>query len=107
METHPRDTTSAYNRIQGYKLKCRLKFSPDHLLVLVQSLLSHKLDEGRILQLQLPGDREGQWGRVQDVHPDFGLRRVLPIVALWHHLVMEKCIVLSISLHFSNFFVLN
>lgn len=48
-------------------------FSPDHLLVAVESLLGHVLDESGILQLQLPGNRHDQRGRVEDVDDHLGL----------------------------------
>lgn len=65
-----------------------LERSPDHLLVVVQSLLGHVLDEGRVLQLQLPGNRQEERGGVQDVHLHLGLLHghVLFILALWRHL---------------------
>lgn len=68
------------------------RLSPDYLLELAQGLLGHKLDEGRVLQLQLPGDREDEGGRVQDVHLHLGLsdREVVLIVALWRHLEGER-----------------
>lgn len=72
---------------------CRsLQFSPDHLLVLVQSLLGHILDEGWVLQLQLPGNRQDERGRVQDVylHPGLSHRDILFIMALWRHLQSER-----------------
>lgn len=72
-----------------------LNASPDHLLVLVQSLLGHVLDEGRVLRLQLPGDGEDERGRVQDVDLHLGVRdgRVLPIEGLWCHLESRRSIV--------------
>lgn len=41
-----------------------LIFEPDHLLVLLQSLPSHILNEGWVLQLQLTGNGEGKRRRV-------------------------------------------
>lgn len=68
------------------------RFSPDHLLVAVQGLLGHILDEGGVLHLQLPGNRQDKWGWVQDVHLHLGVshRHVLFIVALRRHLQRKK-----------------
>lgn len=62
--------------------------SPDHLLVLAQSLLRHILDEGWVLQVQLCRDRQDEGWRVQDVQPHLGLRNrcILVFWALWRHL---------------------
>lgn len=63
-------------------------FSPDHLLVAVESLLGHELDEGGILQLQLPRNRHDQRARVEDADDHLGLRssHVLFFLTLWRHL---------------------
>lgn len=81
-----------------------VSLSPDHLLELVQGLLGHILDEGRVLQLQLPGDREDEGGRVQDVHLHLGLsdRQIVFIVALWRHLKGQRrhYVWLQLLIHF-------
>lgn len=79
------------------------KLSPDHLFVLVQSLLGHMLDEGWIKQIQLSGNRDDEWRRVQDVdlHLGFSDGLVLFIVALWLHLEIERSTVISSPLSWS------
>lgn len=64
------------------------KFSPDQILVVVQSLLGHVLDEGGVLQLQFPRNRHDQRGGVEDVdlHLALGHRRVLFSLGVWRHL---------------------
>lgn len=65
-----------------------VNISPDHSLVLVQSLLSHVLDEGQVLHLQVSRNRQQNRCRVQDVHLHLGLGagQILLIMVCWCHL---------------------
>lgn len=62
--------------------------SPDQLLVAVQSLLGHELDEGGVLHLQLPRDWQEEQRGVQDAHLHLCLLLscILLISTLWRHL---------------------
>lgn len=81
------------------------KFSLDHLLVAVQSLLGHILDESGIFQLQLSRNRHDQRGRVEDVdlHLGFSQRHVLFFLTLWLHLE-DICYIHLCILQFHSLF---
>lgn len=73
--------------------------SPDQLLVVVQSLPGHILDEGGVLQLQLPRDGQQERRRVQDVHLHLGLlvSCVVLVLTLWRHLGMTEIMFEGVS----------
>lgn len=73
--------------------------SPDQLLVVVQSLPGHILDEGGVLQLQLPRDGQQERRRVQDVHLHLRLLLscVMLVLTLWRHLGMTEIMFEGVS----------
>lgn len=77
--------------------------SPDQLLVVVQSLPGHVVDEGGVLHFQLPRDGQEERGGVQDVHLHFCLPLgcVLLVLTLWRHLGIKEVGVFLRALFFS------
>lgn len=75
-----------------------LRRSPDHLLVVVESLPGHIVDEGGVLQLQIPRDGQEERGGVQDVHLHLRLPLgcVLLVSTLWCHLGIRWMMLLGL-----------